>query len=198
MNLFNNLNLALFFLLFFIIIPSFLIVVSKKNFTFLPPPKRRDFSSHLAEWAGRKGFSYTPELSSAISGTYHNRRFSIHTRNAENALEITMRVRNSHRHSLQIFADWLEESGVTAFINRFRIYSNPPGIGESLFATGTNLHEALSCFPSMRARLELAFDSVNKDELRYSLLTDLLTPDALETVMDSMRRFCDAYEQVNI
>jgi hypothetical protein len=182
----------------FIFIPAFAIIASKKDFSVLPPPKPRDFEPYLAEWAGQKGFIYAPQLTSAVSGTYRNRWFVIHTRNAENALEIYMRVKNSHRYGLQIFGDWLEESGVTAFINRFRIYSNPPGLGESLFEAGTNLQKALSGFPNLRARLELAFDPVYKDELRYSLLTDLPTSDTLEAIMDSLIRFCDVYEQVTI
>ena len=197
MNGITPLNFGFYLLIIVIIIPALLIIASKKNFSLKPSPKQREFGSSLAKWAERKGFSYNPHLFSVISGIYHDRMFAIRTRNEENALEIRMNVKNSRRHSLQIFADWLEDSGVTAFINRFRIYSSPPGLGESLFAAGTNLREALIQFPSMRSRLELAFDPINKDEIRYCLLTDLSSSDDLDVIMDSMNRFCDAYEQAS-
>jgi hypothetical protein len=198
MNGLSNLNIGAFILLFLIIIPAILIVTTKKNFSITPAPKPRDFGGFLAEWAQKKGFRYTPQQISAVSGIFKNRWFAIHTNNSENALEIYMRVKNAHRHSLQIFADWLEETGVTAFINRFRIYSTPPGLGESLFESGSSLWEALNRFPIMRARMELAFDPINKDELRYSLLTDLSNSEELDIIMESMGRFCDAYEETNI
>ena len=163
----------------------------------MPPPKPRDFGSFLAEWAQKKGFIYMPQQKMVVSGTYQNRWFAIRTRNAENALEIYMRVRNSQQHSLQIFGDWLEDSGVNAFINRFRIYSSPPGLGESLFAAGTSLRDVLSGFPRLRSRLELAYDSINKDEIRYSLLTDLSSSDDLDSIMNSMQLLCNTYESEN-
>jgi hypothetical protein len=191
----GSINPGLFWGTFLLVVSALAIMVSKKDYSLLPPPKPRDFGHTLAAWAAQRGFRYTPQQVTAISGTYHNRWFTIHTRNAENALEIHMRLRNAQRHRLQIFADWLEESGVSAFINRFRIYSTPPGLGESLFDTGSSLREALSNFPCLRARLELACDPINKDELRYSLLTDLPTPDLLESIMGSMKSFCEAFEQ---
>jgi len=191
----TTLNTAFIIGIFFILLPALAIVVLKKDFSLTPPPKRRDFGSSLAKWASEKGFKYNPQGATVVSGAYQNRWFSIHTVNAENALEIFMRIRNSPRYSLQIFGDWLDDSGVKAFINRFRIYSNPPGLSESLFEVGTSLRESLIGFPSLRARLELAFDPIHKDELRYSLLTDLPSSDTLDSIMNSMTLMCEAYER---
>jgi len=142
------------------------------------------------------GVAYSPQQISVVSSIYHNRWFSIQIRNDENALEITTRVKNTPRHSLQIFTDWLDESGLTAFINRFRIYSIPHGLGESLFDTGAGLQGALVQFPNLRARLELACNLLDVHELRYSLLSDLSATDTLDVILASMRQFCDAYEMI--
>jgi hypothetical protein len=139
--------------------------------------------------------SYAPQQVYVINGVYNNRWFAIGTSNEENALLIRMRIHNPHRTNLQIFGDWLEDSGVTAFVNRFRVYSVPSGLSETLFDTGTKLRESLLRFPELRARLDLFSDPKDPNHLHYSLLTDLPGADTLETIMTAMHRFCDAFEQ---
>lgn len=161
----------------------------------VPAPKERDFSSILLDWAQQKGLRYTPQHVHVISGVYHNRWFSIGTLNEEKALQIRMRLNNPQRTSLQIFGDWLEDSGLIAFVNRFRIYSTPSGLGETLFDAGTALHKSLLHFPGLRARFDLFSDPRDPHHLHYSLLTDLPGTDTLESIMAAMHRFCDAFEQ---
>jgi hypothetical protein len=50
-------------------------------------------------------------------------------------------------------------------------------------------------FPGLRARLELFSDAGDPNHLHYALLADLPGADALEKIMTSMHRFCDAFEQ---
>jgi len=185
----NHLLLA-----FALIIPVLFLVAMNQNWSLIPPPKERDFSSALAEWARRRGLHYSPHRVHVISGVYSDRWFAIGTANEENALRIRMSVKNPRRNSLQIFGDWLEESDVIAFVNRFRIYSSPSGLGETLFDGGTRLRDALLRFPGLRARLELFSDVKDPNHLHYSLLADLPEADTLETIMASMHQFCDAFE----
>lgn len=185
----------LLFLAFALIISALIIVALNKNQSLVPPPKERNFGSALAEWAQQRGLRYAPHHTQAISGVYNNRWFAMGTTNEENALRIRMSVQNPQRTNLQIFGDWLEDSGVIAFVNRFRVYSNPSGLSETLFDTGTKLRESLLHFPELRARLELFSDPKDPNLLHYSLLTDLPGADTLETILASMHRFCDAFEQ---
>lgn len=171
------------------------IAATNQNQSLVPPPKDRDFGSALAAWARQKGLQYAPRQAYVISGIYNNRWFAIGTTNEENALRIRMRVQNPQRTNLQIFGDWLEDSGVIAFVNRFRVYSTPSGLSETLFDTGTMLRDSLLRFPGLRARLDLFSDPKDPHHLHYSLLTDLPGADTLETIMDSLCRFCDAFEQ---
>jgi hypothetical protein len=189
-------SLGLFFLLAFALaLPVLFILAIQQNRTLIPPPKERDFGSALAEWARQRGFFYTPQRVHVISGVYNNRWFTIGTANEENALRIRMRVQNPRRSSLQIFGNWLEESEVFAFVNRFRIYSSPSGLGETLFDKGTRLRDTLLNFPDLRARLDLFFDSKDPNHVHYSLLTDLPGAETLESIMASLQRFCEAFEQ---
>jgi hypothetical protein len=177
------------------IIPTIFIVAIHQNRSLIPPPKQREFSPALANWARGRGLLYTPQRVQVISGVYNNRWFAIGTANEENALRIRMSVRNLRHHSLQIFGDWLEQSDVTAFVNRFRIYSNPSGLSEKLFERSSRLREVLMRFPGLRSRLELFSDSRDLNHLHYSLLTDLTEADTLERIMASMNQFCEAFEQ---
>ena len=189
-------NLGMFFLLAFaLIIPTLFILAIKQNSSLIPPPKERDFGSALADWARRRGLYYTPQRVYVVSGVYNGRWFAIGTVNEENALRIRMSIKNPRRNSLQIFGDWLEDRGVTAFVNRFRIYSSPSGLSETLFDKGTKLQDSLLHFPGLRARLDLFSDPKDPNHLHYSLLTDLPGADTLETIMAAMHRFCDAFEQ---
>ena len=190
-----GMSMNLFLLAFAFIIPALFIIASNQNWSLIPPPKERDFGSALADWARRRGLHYTPQQVHVISGVYNDRWFAIGTANEENALRIRMSVRNPRRDSLQIFGDWLEESDVIAFVNRFRIYSSPSGLSETLFDRGTKLRDALLRFPGLRARLELFSDPKDSNHLHYSLLADLSEADTLETIMASMHQFCDAFEQ---
>ena len=184
--------------MFFLIVPFVILIIliasNVDNWSLVPPPKTRDFGSPLANWAHRKGLHYTPKKVQVITGTYNDRWFAIATANEENALQIRMSVKNPRRNSLQIFGDWLEASDVIAFVNRFRIYSSPSGLSETLFDQGTRLRDSLLRFPGLRSRLEIFPDSKYPNQLRYSLLTDLPEADTLETIMDSMQQFCEAYE----
>ena len=185
----------LLLLAFALIISALVIVALNKNHSLVPPPKERNYGSALAEWAQQRGLRYAPQHKQAISGVYNNRWFAIGMMNEENALRIRMSVQNPQRTNLQIFGDWLEDSGVIAFVSRFRVYSNPSGLGETLFDTGTKLRESLLHFPELRARLELFSDPKDPNLLHYSLLTDLPGAETLETILASMHRFCDAFEQ---
>jgi hypothetical protein len=178
----------------FVVIVLFL-AATNQNRSLVPPPKDRDFGSALAAWAQQRGLQYAPRQAYVISGVYNNRWFAIGTKNEENALRIRMRVQNPRRTNLQIFGDWLEDSGVIAFVTRFRVYSNPSGLSETLFDTGTMLRDTLLRFPGLRARLDLFSDPKDPHHLHYSLLTDLPGAETLETIMDSLCRFCDAFEQ---
>lgn len=185
----------LFLLIFAFIVPALFIAAMTWDWSLTPQPKERDFGSALADWARRRGLHYAPQKAYVISGVYNDRWFAIGTTNEENALRIRMSVKNPRRDSLQIFGDWLEESDVVAFVNRFRIYSSPSGLGETLFDRGTRLRSALLRFPGLRARLELNSDPTDPSHLHYSLLTDLPEADTLETIMASMHQFCEAFEQ---
>lgn len=185
---------TLFILVFVFSILILNIASNVQNWSLIPPPKERDFSPALADWADLKGLRYSPQSMHAISGVYNDRWFSIATATEENALQIRMSVKNPQRNSLQIFGDWLEVSEVIAFVNRFRIYSSPTGLGETLFEQGTRLRDALLYFPGLRSRLEIYSNSQNPNQLSYFLLTDLPESGTLETIMASMHRFCDAYE----
>lgn len=178
-----------------LLILSLFITAITQNWSLIPPPKERNFASALADWAKRKKLPYAPQHGHVISGVYNNRWFAIGTSNEENALRIRMRVQNPRRTNLQIFGDWLEDSGVIAFVNRFRIYSTPSGLSETLFDQETGLRESLLRFPGLRARFDLFSDPKDPHHLHYSLLTDLPGADTLETIMDSLCQFCDAFEQ---
>ena len=172
-----------------LIIPVLFIVALSQNWSLVPPPKERDFGSVLADWARGRGFQYAPQQVHVISGVYNNRWFAIGTTSEEKALRIRMRVGNPQRNSLQIFGDWLEDSGVIAFVNRFRIYSSPPGLSETLFDQDTRLRDSLLRFPGLRARLDLFSDPKDPNHLHYSLLADLPGADTLEMIMDALCRF---------
>lgn len=193
----SSLNMFSGFLLlaFALILPAVLIMAIHQNRSLIPPPKERDFGSALSEWARARGLYYTPQRVYVISGVYNDRWFAISTANEEKALRIRMRLNNPRRSSLQIFADWLEESEVFTFVNRFRIYSSPSGLGETLFEKGTKLRDSLLRFPGLRSRLELFLDRKDPHHLHYSLLTDLPGADTLETIMASLHQFCDAFER---
>lgn len=193
----GNLSMSpsFFVLAFVLLLPALFIVAIQQNRSLIPPPKERNFGSALADWALRKGLHYTPHRVQAISGIYNDRWFAIGTANEENALRIRMSVKNTRRDSLQIFGDWLEDSQVIAFVNRFRIYSSPSGLGEMLFDKSTKLREVLLRFPRLRARFDLFSDPKDPNRLHYSLLTDLPGADTLETILASMHRFCEAFEQ---
>jgi hypothetical protein len=178
-----------------LLIISLFITAITQNWSLIPPPKERDFGSALADWANQRKLPYAPQQGHVISGVYNNRWFAIGTKNEENALRIRMRINNLHRTSLQIFGDWLEDTGVIAFVNRFRVYSTPSGLSEQLFDENTKLRDSLLNFPGLRARLELFLDPRDPHHLHYSLLTDLPGADTLETIMDSLCQFCDAFEQ---
>jgi hypothetical protein len=184
----------MYLLVFLSTILVLLIASNVQNWSLVPPPKERDFGSALANWAHRKGLHYAPQKVHVISGIYNDRWFTIVTANEENALQIRMSVKNPRRNSLQIFGDWLEANDVIAFANRFRIYSSPSGLSETLFDLGTGLRDALLRFPGLRARLEMYSDSKEPNQLRYSLLTDLPEADMLESIMASMDQFCEVYE----
>jgi hypothetical protein len=182
--------------LVFVLVTTILVIASLyQNWSLTPPPKQRDFASTLADWAQQRGLRYVPQQVHVISGVYNNRWFAIGTANEENALRIRMRVHNPQRTRLQIFGDWLEDSGVIAFVNRFRIYSSPSGLSETLFDTDTTLRDTLLRFPGLRARLDLFSDPKDPHHLHYSLLTELPGVETLETIMDALCRFCDAFEQ---
>jgi len=193
----SNLNpfTNIFFLGFALFITALLIAAIQQKWSLTPPPKERDFGAVLADWAEKRGLRYAPQQVYVINGVYNNRWFAIGTTNEENALLIRMRIHNPKRTNLQIFGDWLEDSGVVAFVNRFRVYSIPSGLGETLFDTGTKLRESLLRFPELRARLDLFSDLKDPNLLHYSLLTDLPGVDTLETILAAMHRFCDAFEQ---
>ena len=186
-------NLSILAIAFIVIV--LFIMATNQNRSLVPPPKERDFGSALADWARQRGLAYFPTQAYVISGVYNNRWFAIGTTNEENALRIRMRVQNPRRTNLQIFGDWLEDSGVIAFVNRFRVYSNPSGLSETLFDTNTLLRDSLLCFPGLRARLDLFSDPKDPHHLHYSLLTDLPGAETLEMIMESLCRFCDAFEQ---
>jgi hypothetical protein len=181
-----------------LMIPVLFIIAISQNWSLVPRPKERDFGSALADWARQRGLQYAPQQVHVISGVYNNRWFAIGTRSEEKALQIRMRVRNSQRTSLQIFGDWLEDSGVIAFVNRFRIYSTPSGLSETLFDRDTKLRDSLLRFPGLRARLELFSDPKDPNHLHYSLLTDLPGAETLEMIMDALCRFCEAFEQQTV
>ena len=192
-SLFSFINILF---LIFVLVTTVLVIMSlAQNRSLIPPPRERDFGSALAEWARQRGLQYAPQHVHVISGVYNNRWFAIGTSNEENALRIRMRVQNPQRTRLQIFGDWLEDSGVIAFVNRFRIYSSPSGLSETLFDTDTRLRDTLLRFPGLRARLDLFSDPNDPHHLHYSLLTDLPGAETLETIMASLCRFCDALEQ---
>jgi len=178
-----------------LLIISLFITAVTQNWSLIPPPKERDFGSALSDWAKRRKLPYAPQHGHVISGVYNNRWFAIGTKNEENALRIRMRVKNEQRTSLQIFGDWLEDTGVIAFVNRFRVYSTPSGLSEQLFDENTKLRDSLLSFPGLRARLELFLDPRDPHHLHYSLLTDLPGADTLETIMESLCQFCEAFEQ---
>lgn len=185
-----------FFLLAIIMIfPALFIIALSMNWSLTPPPKARDFAPALADWAHQHGLHYSPQRAQMISGIYNNRWFAIGATNEENALRIRMSIRNPRQTHLQIFGDWLEDSGVIAFVHRFRIYSTPSGLSETLFDSGTGLRDSLLNFPGLRARVELFSNPKDPNHLHYSLLTDLPGAETLETIMASMHRFCDAFEQ---
>jgi len=192
-SLFSFINIL--FLLFVLVTTVLVIAALHQNWSLTPPPKQRDFAAALAIWAKQRGLQYAPQRVHVISGVYNNRWFAIGTTNEENALRIRMRVQNPKRTHLQIFGDWLEDSGVIAFVNRFRIYSSPSGLSETLFDTDTSLRDSLLLFPGLRARLDLFSDPKDPHHLHYSLLTDLPGADTLETIMAALCRFCDALEQ---
>jgi hypothetical protein len=177
------------------IIPAVFIIAIGQNRSLIPPPKKRDFGSVLSDWSRQKGLIYTPQKAQVINGVYKDRWFAIGMANEENALRIRMSIKNPRRDSLQIFGDWLEDSEVKAFVNRFRIYGSPSGLGERLFDRGTKLRDVLLRFPGLRARLELFSNPKDPNSLNYSLLTDLPEADTLETILASMHQLCDAYEQ---
>ena len=189
-----NVFTTYFLLVAAFIIPVLMLMVINKNRSLIPPPKERNFRTVLADWARQQGMQFTPQKVTVISGVYNNRWYSIATANEENALQIRMRVNNPRQTSLQIFGDWLEDSGVIAFVSRFRIYSSPSGLGETLFDTGTRLREALIHFPGFRARFDLNPGYKDPNHLHYSLLTDLPGTDTLDTILASLARFCDAFE----
>ena len=178
-----------------IIFVLFIIGISQK-WSLVPQPKERNFGPKLAEWAQQRGLRYTPQQVHLVSGVYNNRWFTIGMSNEENALRIRMRIQNPGRTSLQIFGDWLEDSGVIAFVNRFRIYCIPSGLNEILFDQESALRDSLLHFPGLRARFDLFSDPKDPNHLQYSLLTDLPGADTLETIMAAMHRFCDAFEQL--
>lgn len=185
-----------FFLLAIVLIfPVLFIMALSMNWSLTPPPKERDFGSALADWARQHGLHYSPRRVQVISGIYNNRWFTIGTANEEQALRIRMSIQNPRRTSLQIFGDWLEDSGVIAFANRFRIYSTPSGLSETLFDNDTRLRHSLLGLPGLRARMELFLDPKDANHLHYSLLTDLPGADTLETIMACLHRFCDAFEE---
>jgi hypothetical protein len=181
-----------------LMIPIVLIIAISQKSLFVPPPRDRDFGTALADWAQKRGLPYAPQQIQVISGVYNNRWFSIGMTNEEMALRIRMRVRNAQRTQLQIFGDWLEDSGVITFVNRFRVYSSPSGLSETLFETGTRLRESLLKFPELRARLDLFSDSKDPNHLCYFLLADLPGAETLEKIMDSLSEFCDAFEQQTV
>jgi len=178
-----------------LLIPALFLLAVNQNWSMTPLPKERDFDSALADWAARRGLHYVPQRPHVIKGVYNDRWFAIGTSNEENVLRIRMSVKNPRRHSLRIFGDWLDQSDVIAFVDRFRIYSSPSRLSQNLFARGTGLQNALLRLPELRARLELYSDPSDPNHLDYSLLTDLPEADTLERVMASMHQFCDAYEQ---
>jgi len=185
----------LFVLTLVLMIPALFIIGISQKWSLVPPPKERNFGSVLAVWAQQRGLQYAPQHVHVVSGVYNNRWFSIGTTNEENALRIRMRVQNPQRTSLQIFGDWLEDSGVLAFVNRFRVYSIPSGLSETLFDTNTKLRDSLLNFPGLRARFDLFSDPKDPNHLHYSLLADLPGVDTLEAIMAALCRFCDAFEQ---
>ncbi len=186
-------NLVLF--AFVLFLPALMIIAIDQNRSLIPRPKERDFGSALADWARHRGFVYAPQKVSVISGVYNDRWFAIGTANEENALRIRMNIKNPMRNHLQIFGDWLEDSQVIAFINRFRIYSSPSGLGETLFEKDSKLRKVLLKFPGLRARFDLYSDSKDPNYLHYSLLADLNEADTLEKIMASLHQFCIAFEQ---
>ncbi len=178
-----------------VLIPALFLLAINQNWAITPPPKECDLDPVLANWADRRGLHYVPRRPHVIKGVYNDRWFVISTSNEENMLRIRMSVKNPNRHSLQIFGDWLDQSDVIAFGDRFRIYSSPSELSQNLFARGTRLREAILQLPELRARLELSSDSRDPNHLDYLLLTDLPGAEALEMVMASMHQLCDAYEQ---
>ena len=185
-----------FFLLALVLIfPALFIIALSMKWPLTPPPRQREFASALADWAGQNGLHYSPQRVQVLSGIYNNRWFSIGTANEEQALQIRMSIKNPHRTTLQIFGDWLEDSGVIAFPDRFRVYSTPSGLSETLFDNDTRLRHSLLGFPGLRARMELFLDPKDPNHLHYSLLTDLAGAETLETIMACLHRFCDAFEE---
>lgn len=178
-----------------LLIPTLFLLAVTQNWSLTPPPKERDFDSALASWAGRRGLHYAPQEAHVLKGVYNGRWFAIGTSGEANVLRIRMSVKNPRRNSVQIFGDWLDETDMIGFADRFRIYSSPSGLRQRLFAQGTRLRDALLQFPGLRSRLELSSDSGDPNHLDYSLLADLPGADTLETIMVSMQQFCDAYEQ---
>lgn len=195
--MYNHLDVSPNFVMlaFVLIFPALFVIAMSQNWSLVPRPKERDFEPVLVDWARQRGLYYAPQQVHVISGIYNNRWFAIGTANEENALRIRMRVKNPQRTSLQIFGDWLEDSGVITFVDRFRIYSTPSGLSETLFDNDTTLRESLLRFPGLRARFELFSDPKDPHHLHYSLLTDLPGIETLETIMDSLSQFCDALEQ---
>lgn len=193
----NTIGLSLNFvvLALALIIPALFIVALTQNWSLVPTPKERNFEPVLVDWAQQKGLRYAPHQTHVISGVYNNRWFAIGTANEEKALRIRMRVDNPRRANLQIFGDWLEDSGVIAFVNRFRVYSSPAGLSETLFDEDSRLRDSLLDFPGLRARFDLFSDPKDPNYLHYSLLTDLPGVEALESIMASLSQFCEAFEQ---
>jgi hypothetical protein len=178
-----------------LLIPAVFLLSATQNSSLPGQPRERDFDSALADWAGRRGLHYLPQQSRFVKGVYNHRWFAIGTSNEGNVLRIRMSVKNPRRHSLEIFADWLDRSDVITFVDRFRIYSSPSGLSQDLFARGTRLQDALLRLPELRARLELFSDPRDPNHLDYLLLTDLPGADTVESIMASMYQFCDEYEQ---
>lgn len=172
----------------------FLLAISQK-WSSTSPPTERDFDSALADWAARRGLRYAPQVAHVIRGVYNGRWFAIGTLNQQDVLQIRMSIRNPRGNGLRIFGDWLEATDAISFLDRFRIYSSPSGLSQRLFSRGMRLRDALLQFPRLRARIELSSSSGDPNHVDYSLLTDFPGADTLETLMASMQRFCEAYEQ---
>jgi len=179
-----------------LIISGLFIIGISQKWSLVPQPKDRDFSPILAGWARQRGLRFTSQQVHLVSGVYNNRWFTIDMSKEENALRIRMRIQNPKQTSLQIFGDWLEDSGVIAFVNRFRIYCIPSGLNEILFGQESALRDSLLHFPVLRARFDLFSDPKDPNHLQYSLLTDLPGANTLEAIMFAMHQFCDTFEQL--